>query len=787
MDRAHSVYPTGKWPGGSVAAYDGTIYGPPSFAKPWGVAGCPLVPRMYRLIRGTDSACPSLTSALQVPNLTLADLDANVLMQADLAELPLNLQQDVKDLMLQLPLLPTAVAIPAGLPLSWLTALPISPRVINGLRRRYSPRATVALGLVSPLTNGIFKDSVQCDDFLNTRNVGILSLVEVLCVLESAELGYIPPSPQPIRPSVRVMTNGQFEAFIAEAERKAIHAASSIGSSHIRDFATWALSETGARTFQDAILCAMAEGRPVTQWDDVANLPLTDVGDTPKHPYDIIESWVAGLSERYTYIFTTRISRLGEKPTLQDLATQLGISRERVRQIEKLLLKKFLHFTRQAVADPIRWRVETIQRIIGVAAPLKRIEQLLPPYGGQGDYLPVMLFLAGPYDLVDGWLVLKSAAQANPLFAIRTMADDVGRIDFDLVSARLTAWGLDTSLHGEWLTRDAKVRWFKGQFVLWGTSTPDRLVFALSDLGRPATVEALMHHLQEDKSIYTVKNALSTDVRMVRVTPNEWALASWDLPTYDTIATSIYELLQQRRSPLLVTEVVASLRSAFGLAEQSVRTYCQAPMFILEGGAIRLRTDTEPYTYPEDALQAAPGVFALGQRKVALLLEIDRDLLRGSGRKLGFAASEILGLGLGDRQVFQTDNGHVVSITFLGTSSNGPFLGSVRSIAENASAQVGQYLTLILNGLDMSALAIVTDTASFQPSWQLVAQLTGVDGARGVASLAEALQCPVGEVHHLLRLRGDTSVLSALPADSSSLTLQRALTDLEDEIRRGRE
>ena len=83
------------------------------------------------------------------------------------------------------------------------------------------------------------------------------------------------------------------------------------------------------------------------------------------------------------------------------------------------------------------------------------------------DYREIVLRLAGPYELNNGWLVLKSAVPSDPTKKIREMADEIGYIDRQLATIELNKWGLDSSLHEEWLVRDGKIRKFNGRLVRW--------------------------------------------------------------------------------------------------------------------------------------------------------------------------------------------------------------------------------------------------------------------------------------------------------------------------------
>ncbi len=804
-------------------AYDGTTYGPPKSAIPWGSAGCPLVPRIYRIRYGQHAAPPLLSRALKSPHLTLADMDSEVLRRFNLVELSPQLCQDVRDFIYRLRVLPREVAIPVGLPLSWLTALPISSRLRNSLRRLPWPKERIC------------EKPVFCSEFLTFPGVGKNSLNELLCVLESAELGQAENkvSPTVAEMTARILghaelgqaeskvspvkhvvnavtTNTAFQTDVNEAAREAIRAGflhfethcgfpivreparevvcsvSALGN-FMREFVTWALAETDAQTIGDAISQVISGTRTVEVWQTIAELRLQHASNQPRHPYAILEFWALHLPERERHIFKARIACLEVSHTLQELADYFGVTRERVRQLENRVRHKLTEFTKGIEARPIRWRAETIRQRIGVAAPLAHVEHLLSPLDGQVDYRSILLRLAGPYDLVNGWVVLRSAVNTDPTTKIRDMADEVGYIDPHLATRELNKWGLDSSFHEDWLIRDARIRKLNGRLVRWGGPIGDKLIIALADIGRPATIDTLLDHIQEDRARTSANNALSGDARAVRVNQAEWALTSWGLSEYSGIAISIRKLLERERQPIPLEGIVTRLRRDLGLNDNSIRAYCQAPMFIFEDGAIYLRGDAEPYVYDNASLHSARGVFALGPHRVSLLFEVDGGLLRGSGRALTQAAGAILDVAVNQQLIFNNRDGGSVTITFPETSIRGPSIGSVRSLAESADAKLGDQLTLVLDRSDMSATAISTDVTQHEPGWPLVSRLTGIDVHAGMEGLAAALHCEKGEVRALLSKRGDEVVKAALPLRPISSELDRALARLEAQIQQAQE
>ena len=783
-----------------------------------------------------------LRRALKRPGLVVAELDSEILEQMHLNVSSDRFYRAMRDLLQKFIILPEDVAISSGIPVSWLTALPTSNRLRNRLRRYRWPH------------DWIIEEPFYCSQLMDILGLGKSALNELLCVLESAELGQADNrAVSPVQhesyqdetehgerqvvgkaypPKRRVLVRGAtehgerqvehvvspvkphksedaanlaFQSAVNDAARKALRAGFLHFETHgdfpvvnegeseivcsvsalgdlLREFATWALAETDAQTLGEAISQVILGTRTVEAWQAISEFRLKQAGYQCSHPYAILESWANLLPDMDRHIFDARVAGQEVVATLQDLGAYFGVTRERVRQLENRVRRKLAIFLKRESSGPIRWRAETIRQRIGVAAPLANVEYLLSSLNGQADYRGIVLGLAGPYDLFNRWVVLRSAIGSDPTLRIRDWADEVGFIDPQLAARELTHWGLDKSLHEDWLVRDGKIRKLNGRLVRWDGSIGDKLVVALAGIGRPTTIEALLKYVQEDRAKSYVANAFSTDPRVVKVSRTEWALASWGLSEYSGIAMSIRQVLVHEGKPIPIENIVTRLQKDSGLKESSVRAYCQAPMFVSEDGTIRLRRNDEPYEYKKNSLHQTRGVFALGPYRASLLIEVDEELLRGSGRALTHAAGAILGVALDQSLSFYSRGGASVTITFPETSIFGPTIGSLRLLAEGAGAKKGDLLTLILDRSEMSAVALATDVSQFESGWDLVSRLTGTNANDRMGGLAAAMQCEKGEVRALLRNRGDDVVKDALPKRPVSSELDRALANLEAQL-----
>ena len=219
-------------------AYNGMAYGPPTSAYPYGTNGCPLAPPLYRSELGKTELPNGLCAAFGASRLTVADLGLEAWQLLNAHELSPESRQELSAFLYQLPVPEKKVAVPDGVPISWLFALPTTPRLRNALLRHFRDKNR----------NETLHAPISCEEFLNIRGFGNAALIEILCVLESVELGIVPEQiRQQKTPKLKVMSEAQFEAAIQEATRRALRASDVVGG-HLQELAAWALSETDSKT-----------------------------------------------------------------------------------------------------------------------------------------------------------------------------------------------------------------------------------------------------------------------------------------------------------------------------------------------------------------------------------------------------------------------------------------------------------------------------------------------------------------------------------------------------------
>ena len=762
---------------GGMAA-NGIRYASPSQAIAWGSTGCPLLPRVLRENYERIKLPNDLQELFTAP-LTIDELDSFVFERCTNEVVWQPPPREFRDFLYSLLIPATQVAIPAGVPLAWIEALPITGRTRGSVQRAFWNAGA----------SRILRVPMLAREFLNTHSVGLSILNELTCVIESAELERTSEEPAlDLDLTVLQQEAAEHERLIGSDALLIVEGIRSF-TRHICELAGWAMAETDAQTFGDAIAELQRAGSSNETWKPIALMNLTGLAMPPPHPYQVLDQWMEKIDPRWQVILKRRVSCYSENiVTLEELGAEFGVTRERVRQVEVKVRKALNRFLTSDDALPIRWRATTLRRTLGVAAPSHTVELLLTSPTGNNDHRSILLELAGPYDRDHDWLTLRSAKRNDPTSIIMTQVDDVGRIDKECAASQLTEWGLDVSFHERWLTRDGSVRLFSGQLVKWGTSIPDRLAFALADMGRPATVGELVAHVGENRSWNSINNALADDPRLVRVNRTHWALASWGLTEYSGIAESMRKLIEEFGGAMDVDIMVDRMHQMFGVMQNSTLVYCDAPMFVVEGKSLRLRTqDDGPYRYDSGLMTRTAGVFYLGPMRLGRLLKVDKNILRGSGGVLTYAAGSILGVEPKSYLSFGNNYGDKVDITFPESSFMGPSIGSVRRIAERLSAKEGDYLTLVLDRSDMSVSALLSDISGQPPGWDVISNLTGIEAPVDLSGLAKALLCNAGEVRKVLRDRGDYDVLNCLPKGESSAGLDGALAALQDHVEKVRE
>ena len=267
--------------------------------------------------------------------------------------------------------------------------------------------------------------------------------------------------------------------------------------------------------------------------------------------------------------------------------------------------------------------------------------------------------------------------------------------------------------HSQWLASHPSLRLLGKHLYRWDGTPVDKAVHVLDCVGRPLTMENILVRMNEPCRPTALKKHLRFDPRTTRTSRDQWALAEWELPEYRGIAPAMKQVIDEAGGSINKTDLVNTMVSTYRTHRPSVLSYLHAPMFVVgeDDDSVRLWKENEPYEYPNVHLRDATGVFVLGADKLGLLLPVDGNMVRGSGRIVHWMAGKHLGLAVGGEAVFHHASGHALSLALKATTIGGIQMGSVRSLIENEDAQAGNRVLFVLDKEHGSVSTVLTRDA----------------------------------------------------------------------------
>ncbi len=315
-------------------------------------------------------------------------------------------------------------------------------------------------------------------------------------------------------------------------------------------------------------------------------------------PVEVLAKLLELLPEREQQVLVRRFALRGEAhETLEHIGKTLQVTRERVRQIERLAIGKLRDSSEaKSLVQPLKQVVVEIIENEGGAAPERRLTELLAELAPEVPEQVVRFYLdelladvvepvseeAGPF--VAGWRLRTASLPA--LEALMAAAEE-------LISSRGTPMGegdlarqmagmnVESPLGGliadgmqavKLLGMSARVQ--RNSFGEWGlkhwqTITPkrmnDKIYLVLKKHGKPLHFKDIVRLINEqhfdDKEAYapTVHNELILDKKFVLVGRGIYALTEWGYKP-GVVADVIEAILKERGEPMgrdqLVQEVM---------------------------------------------------------------------------------------------------------------------------------------------------------------------------------------------------------------------------------------
>lgn len=234
-------------------------------------------------------------------------------------------------------------------------------------------------------------------------------------------------------------------------------------------------------------------------------------------PFDVraqLKSILEGLDDRELEIVDRRIVALGRVSTLDELGHHLGITRERVRQLESRVKRR----VRAGVVEDLALERTTarVRNEVGLAVKAERVPDGISAIAETHFRDPaslevrLLLWLAGPYETNGDWLVLAPAS--GTVLETKAAADEVIRDGDAAVVAlvdRLSQLGLRSDEAADWLISVGGYRIRDDRIVRWGGSLADKAELVLRLNGQPMKQNSLQEAIGATGSLRSMLAQIS--------------------------------------------------------------------------------------------------------------------------------------------------------------------------------------------------------------------------------------------------------------------------------------
>ena len=460
--------------------------------------------------------------------------------------------------------------------------------------------------------------------------------------------------------------------------------------------------------------------------------------------------------------------------TLDALSESLGLTRERVRQIQVKAESCARDVLERNQFAPLRWRAVLLGRQLGIGFPdgaawaRARLNQATVSVGDEWRerFSDLLMWIAGPFRADHGWVVRGELPNRS---AVTSAIDDTGRVDLEKVEAVLRNVGLDPESLGDWCDLNLPVHTIGDDVFLWEGSVADKAQIVLGAWGRPASTEEIVQAIGEDHAIRATRGRLLADERFKRVDRVRIGLRDWSHDEYTGIVDELAQELASRGGVSDIRDLVIAVANKYDLRVSSVDAYTSVPRFVRSGSRIRLRRSDEPYA-PLRNLTDEPRCYIVREDECTYRMPIDQEVMRGSGRPIPEGLGSWLGVFPRMRREFLFGQ-ETVSISWPDSALLGPSIGSIRSTVLSLGGRVGDQCLLLFNrerGTGAASIVRETDLTGSQRERVLI--LTGMHSeGELIESMAGAIGAPVSEVKERLRKRGELDLLELVSREDDHL------------------
>ncbi|MFV2008765.1 sigma factor-like helix-turn-helix DNA-binding protein [Micromonospora sp. LOL_027] len=374
---------------------------------------------------------------------------------------------------------------------------------------------------------------------------------------------------------------------------------------------------------------------------------------------------------------------LAENPrTLNELGEQLGVSRERVRQIEAAIKERLNHSFHfgTAVGNLLASIRIEIQPIAALSRLISRHPELARTVPGISVPLWLVLDRLDDYfEVTDGWAAAPdiTAAREQTRILLEDFANEHGVVD---IKALLDPANLPEPELQEWL-RYCGYTIVEDRILTRTRSLGDHAAGLLDIAGQPLHIDDLHQRIGGDRSQRSLANALGGDDRFVRTDRASWGLTGWDVETYAPIRVQIARELNAAGGRIAVDDLVRSITERFDVSAKSIYSYASSgENEIVDGVVQRRQQPAQPRKEPGQTRR----LFRHGD-VWRFRISVTRDHLRGSGFPVPAGVARLVSCERGDTVELPSNLG-VQTIRWTGAQ---PSSGTIKRFLDSLRVQEG--------------------------------------------------------------------------------------------------
>lgn len=350
----------------------------------------------------------------------------------------------------------------------------------------------------------------------------------------------------------------------------------------------------------------------------IANFTVPQL-PTPSSPSASVLRLLDRLDDRERNVLEARLWA-AKTSTLESISAGMGVTRERVRQIQSKAEAKLRAFFADPQDRSVAWYADELGHRLGPCLPAEMADEVLRGLGVEVPSLvaQVLLYFAGPYALRrNSWLEnLGGPGESVVRGAIDRLFDSVARPNGAAPIEALERVGMRPDAAEQYLRADSSLKRFGDHWVRWGGTVVEKAHRVLEDAGTPATPESINESIGEGHSLATLKGGMAGDSRFVRTGKRTWGLREWGVEEYSGIVEEIYERIDGAGGMIGAEELIRELVSTFpDVSESSIKMYLGTMAFVVEGGIVRRRNESDGW--PDVGhFKDARGAFKCGDKEL---------------------------------------------------------------------------------------------------------------------------------------------------------------------------